>query len=77
MNTQEATPVVLTEPERSALAAMVRSPKTGHGMVERARIVLLAEEGRSTRSIAGELGTWPGRVKSLSRPVGRTYDSRY
>lgn len=29
-------------------------------MVERARIVLLAAEGRSTRSI--ELGRWPGRI---------------
>lgn len=30
--------------------------------VERARIVLLAGDGRSARSIADELGTWPGRV---------------
>src|SRR6266513_1659687 len=41
---------------------MIRSPKTEHGTVERARIALLAAEGRSTRSIAAELGTWPGRV---------------
>ena len=38
----------------------MRSPKTEHGIVERARIVLLAAQGRSTRSIAAELGTWPG-----------------
>lgn len=44
------------------LEAMIRSPKTEHGIVERARIVLLAAQGRSTRSIASELGTWPGRV---------------
>ena len=62
MNIQEATPIVLTEQERSALEAMIRSPKTEHGIVERARIVLLAAEGRSTRSIAAELGSWPGRV---------------
>jgi transposase len=62
MNIQEATPIALTEQERSALEAMIRSPKTEHGIVERARIVLLASEGRSTRSIADELGTWPGRV---------------
>ena len=62
MNIQEATPIALTEQERSALEAMIRSPKTEHGIVERARIVLLAAEGRSTRSIAAELATWPGRV---------------
>jgi transposase len=62
MNIQEATPIILSEQERSALEAMIRSPKTEHGIVERARIVLLAAEGRSTRSIAAELGSWPGRV---------------
>lgn len=62
MNIQEATPIELTEQERSVLEAMIRSPKTEHGTVERARIVLLAAQGRSTRSIANELGTWPGRV---------------
>jgi len=62
MNIQEATPIILSEQERSALEAMLRASKTEHGTVERARIVLLATEGRSTRSIAAELGTWPGRV---------------
>ncbi len=62
MNIQEATVIALTEQERSALEAMIRSPNTEHGIVERARIVLLAAEGRSTRSIAAALGTWPGRV---------------
>jgi len=62
MNIQEATVIALMEQERSTLEAMIRSPKTEHGIVERARIVLLAAEGRSTRSIAAELGTWPGRV---------------
>ena len=47
MNIQEATPIELTEQKRSALEAMIRSPKTEHGIVERARIVLLAAEGRS------------------------------
>jgi transposase len=62
MDLQEATPIELTAEERSALEAMIRSPKTEHGLVERARIVLLAAQGRSTRSIAAELDTWPGRV---------------
>src|SRR5260370_36954806 len=63
MNIQEATAITLTKEERSALEAMIRSPKTEHGIVERARIALLAAEGRSTRSIAAELGPWPGRVR--------------
>jgi hypothetical protein len=37
MDIQEATPIKLTAEERSALEAMVRSPKTEHGLVERAR----------------------------------------
>src|SRR5258708_2521938 len=62
MNIQEATPIALSEQERSSLKAMIRSPKTEHGIVERARIVLLAAEGRSTRSIAAELAIGRGRV---------------
>lgn len=62
MNIQEATPISLTEEERAVLEGMVRSPKTEQGLSDRARIVLLAAEGRSTRSIALELDTWPGRV---------------
>ncbi len=57
MNIQEATPIELTAKERSALEAMICSAKTEHGLVERARLVLLAAQGRSTRSIAAELGT--------------------
>jgi transposase len=62
MNIQEATPIELTEVERSMLESIVRSPKSEHGLVERARMVLLAAEGGSTRSIAKALGSWPGRV---------------
>ncbi len=62
MNIQDATPVILTEEERAVLESMVRSPKTEQGVSERARMVLLAADGRSTRSIAAALGTWPGRV---------------
>src|SRR5260370_35138380 len=62
MNIKEATPIELTEVERSMLESIVRSPKSEHGLVERARMVLLAAEGGSTRSIAKALGSWPGRV---------------
>lgn len=56
MNIQEATPIELTEAERAVLESMVRSPKTEQRLAERARIVLLAGAGRSTRSIAAEVG---------------------
>jgi len=58
----EATPVRLTDEERAMLESLVRSPKTEQRLAERARIVLLAARGRSTRSIAAVLGTWPGKV---------------
>src|ERR1700752_5353245 len=71
MNIQEATVIELTEHERSTLEGMTRSAKTEHGLVERARIVLLAAQGRSTRSIAAELGTWPGRVSRVRKRFAR------
>src|ERR1700751_5118687 len=71
MNIQEATVIELTEHERSTLEGMTRSAKTEHGLVERARIVLLAAQGRSKRSIAAELGTWPGRVSRWRKRFAR------
>lgn len=44
------------------LERLVRSPSSEHRLVDRARIVLLAADGKATRAIAAELGTWPGRV---------------
>jgi transposase len=58
----DATPIHLTPEARAELEHLVRSPSSEHRLVERARIVLLAAEGRSTRAIAAALGTWPGRV---------------
>ena len=52
--------------ERSELEARVRAPTTEQRDAFRARIVLMAAEGRSTRSIARELGTMP-RTVSLWR----------
>ena len=62
---------MLTEEERAVLESMVRSPKTAQGMSARARMVLLAAEGRSTRSIAAALGTWPGRVSRWRKRFAR------
>ncbi len=47
----------------------VRSPKTVQRLAERARIVLLAAEGRSTRAIAKALGIWARPGEPLAHPV--------
>jgi transposase len=58
----EATVVRLSRKERSVLEARVRAPTTEQRAAFRAQIVLLAAEGRSTRSIARDLGTMPRTV---------------
>jgi hypothetical protein len=55
----EAREVRLRPKIRKALEARCRAPSTPQGEVKRARIVLLAAEGRSTRSIAKEVGVQP------------------
>ena len=44
------------------LEGLVRPPKTEQRLVSRARIVLLAADGKPRPAIATELGTWPERV---------------
>ena len=58
----DAVAVRLTPEERVVLEARLRAPTTEQRQVFRARIVLLAAEGRSTRSIARELDTMPRTV---------------
>src|ERR1700747_2638285 len=55
----EAREVRLRPKIRKVLEARCRAPSTPQGAVERARMVLLAAEGRSTRSIAKEVGVQP------------------
>lgn len=62
----KAAEVRLKPKERAALKARVRAPTTPQRDVLRAKIVLLAADGRSTRSIAEEIGTMP-RTVSLWR----------
>src|SRR3984893_9593937 len=50
---------------RKVLEARCRAPSTAQRDVKRARIVLLAAEGRSTRSIAEEVGVQPRIVSNL------------
>src|SRR3954447_8055748 len=65
----KAVAVRLTPEDRAVLEARVRSPSTTQRDALRARIVLLAAEGRSTRSIADEVGVMPNTVS--------TWRSRY
>jgi FixJ family two-component response regulator len=58
----DAVAVRLSPEERAVLEAKLRAPTTEQRQVFRARIVLLAAEERSTRSIARELGTMPRTV---------------
>ena len=52
---------------RKVLEGRCRAPSTPQGDVKRARIVLLAAEGRSTRSIAEEVGVQPRIVTNWRR----------
>src|SRR5271165_5775413 len=52
---------------RKVLEARCRAPTTAQRDVRRARIVLLAAEGRSTRSIAEEVGVQPRIVSNWRR----------
>jgi transposase len=62
----KAAEVRLSPEDRAVLEARLRAPTTAQRDVRRARIVLMAAEGRSTRSIAAEVGTMP-RTVSLWR----------
>jgi transposase len=62
----DAVEVRLRPGDRAVLEARLRAPTTPQRDVLRARIVLLAAQDRSTRSIARELGTMP-RTVSLWR----------
>lgn len=63
---REAREVRLSRKERKELEARCRSPRTLQRDLKRARIVLLAADGCSTRSIAKAVGVQP-RIVSLWR----------
>jgi transposase len=60
----EAVEVRLLPEDRAVLEARLRAPTTEQRDVLRARIILLAAEGRSTRSIARAVGTMPRTVST-------------
>jgi transposase len=66
-----AAEVRLTPEDRVVLEARVRAPTTEQRDVFRARIILLADEGRSTRSIARTLGTMPRTVSTWRGRLAR------
>ncbi|MGH6903469.1 MAG: IS630 family transposase [Geminicoccaceae bacterium] len=62
MAIQEATPIMLSAEERSALEAWARAPTSEQRLAERARIILLAAGGLASRAIARELDCSRGVV---------------
>jgi transposase len=54
--------ITLTDEERKTLLSWLRSGTTEHRLAERAKIILTAAEGQSTRKIAQTLKTRPARV---------------
>jgi transposase len=56
----EATSILLTDAERAELEGLVRSRKTEHRLRQRARIVLMAADGRATRQIGRAVGCTTG-----------------
>src|SRR5215472_13345653 len=84
-----ATSIKLTSDERAALEALANSRKGEARMRERARIVLLAAEGRASRAISRAVGCTPGtaskwrvryakdRLAGLSETGDRGAEPRY
>ena len=58
----KATPIEVSEEQREILLCWLRSGTTEQRMVERARMILAAAEGKGTIAIAQEMGTRPARV---------------
>ncbi len=59
---KRATPILLSPAEERTLQRWRRAHKTERRTAERARIVLLAAQGKSNLEIAAQLGTRPARV---------------
>ena len=66
-----AVAIVLTDQERDVLSQWARSGAEQHRLGERARVILLAHEGVSTREIARRLHTRPARVSKWRQRFAR------
>lgn len=84
-----ATPIILTDEERSELESLARSTKSEHRMRQRAQIVLSAANGLATRAIARQVGCTTGtaskwrvryaarRLAGLDETGGRGAEPKY
>lgn len=59
---RHATPILLSDEQRTCLQDLVRQPKAQARFAERARIILLSEQGVSNAQIAQRLNTRKARV---------------
>lgn len=59
---KRAVKIILSDEEKETLLSWIRSGTTQHQLVERARIVLSAAEGKQNKAIANELNTRPARI---------------
>jgi len=66
-----AAPITLNDQERDVLSRWASAGAEEHHLVERARVILLAEEGISTREIARRLHTRPARVSKWRQRFAR------
>ncbi len=64
---RRAAPVTLARGEKARLTAVARSTATPARLAQRARIVLLAGQGKADRVIAAAVGTDPGTVARWRR----------
>ena len=67
----KGTPITLSDRDRATLKSWVRSGKTEHRLVVRAKIILAAAEGKQTKQIAPELHIWPPRVSKWRTQFAR------
>ena len=73
-----STPIILSDEEQKQLQSIVRSRSLPHGLVTRARIVLLASQGSSNKNIAEKVGLSPQSVcKWRQRFVHHGFDGLY
>src|SRR5580700_3730241 len=68
---RQAAVVRLTDEEASQLREWTRRGKSEHRVVERARIILLANAGRTNEQIAAELKTRTARVSKWRQRFSR------
>ena len=66
----QRTAICLTSGEEGLLRQWARAGTSEHRMVERAKVILLAHQGKSNLEIAAHLKTRPARVSKWRRRFG-------